>query len=138
MAMGLGSTNSHSSQVKHAPGMVIITQIDTQGCSKHTLAINSRVHASALGIDEDPVTGSAHAYMTAFYLLSPVFDTLPSSTLGGEGKDKKAKPTDITIDASQLSARGGKLKCTLDQSDTSRVGIVGTATEMARGTLSIW
>jgi len=42
----------------------------------------------------------------------------------------------VTLDAEQLSARGGKLECQL--APGGMVDIVGSAAETARGTLTVW
>ena len=69
----------------------------------------SRFFAPQAGIDEDPVTGSAHTTLTPFW----------SSRLG-----KK------TMTARQLSARGGYLECTLNG---DRTLISGHATLFLKG-----
>lgn len=71
----------------------------------------SRFFAPAAGIDEDPVTGSAHCCLTPFW----------SARLG--------KPT---LMARQVSARGGTLRVTLDG---DRVRLAGQAVTVLRGEL---
>ncbi|MDZ7633770.1 MAG: PhzF family phenazine biosynthesis protein [Bacteroidales bacterium] len=73
----------------------------------------SRFFAPQAGIDEDPVTGSAHTTLTPFW----------SVRLG------KKKMT-----ARQLSARGGLLECTLG---SDRTMIAGTATLYLKGEIYI-
>lgn len=73
----------------------------------------SRFFAPAVGINEDPVTGSAHTTLTPYW----------SARLGKQ---------DLT--AMQLSTRGGFLKCTLLK---ERVLISGQAVLFLRGEISI-
>jgi predicted PhzF superfamily epimerase YddE/YHI9 len=72
----------------------------------------SRFFAPAVGVDEDPVTGSAHCCLTPFW----------SGRLGK-----------TTFTARQLSARGGTLRLRLDG---DRVRIGGQAVTVLRGELS--
>ena len=46
------------------------------------------------------------------------------------------EPEQVTIDARQLSERGGKLEVQLVGG--GQVSIVGSASEMGKGTLSVW
>ncbi len=73
----------------------------------------SRFFAPACGIDEDPVTGSAHTVMTPYW----------SKVLG---------KTFLT--ATQLSKRGGYLECRVDK---DRVLISGKAVSVLEGQLNI-
>jgi len=73
----------------------------------------SRFFAPQAGIDEDPVTGSAHTTLTPFW----------SARLG-----KK------TMTARQLSARGGKLECNLVG---DRTRIAGTAHLFLKGEIYV-
>ena len=73
----------------------------------------SRFFAPAIGIDEDPVTGSAHT------LLTPLW----------AGKLDKAE-----LSARQISARGGLLHCQLRG---ERVIMRGTAVTYLRGQISL-
>lgn len=71
----------------------------------------SRYFAPGLGIDEDPVAGSAHCILTPYW----------SERLGK-----------LELSAFQASARGGALRCRLDG---ARVKIAGQAVLVASGTL---
>jgi len=71
----------------------------------------SRFFAPAAGVDEDPVTGSAHCCLTPFW----------SARLGK-----------TTLLARQVSARGGTLRVTLDG---DRVRLAGQAVTVLRGEL---
>ncbi|MCJ7420830.1 PhzF family phenazine biosynthesis protein [Sphingomicrobium astaxanthinifaciens] len=71
------------------PGLVMVT---APGAAPD-LDFVSRVFASAYGIDEDPVTGSAHAGLAPYW----------AERLGK-----------TSLSAHQASARGGALACTLD------------------------
>ena len=73
----------------------------------------SRYFAPAIGINEDPVTGSTHC------LLSPYW---------AQQLDK------LSLTAYQCSARGGELFCRLEG---ERVKIGGDATLVASGTLHL-
>ena len=72
--------------------------------------IVSRVFVPAFGIDEDPVTGSAHAVMVPYFA-----DVL--------GRD--------ALTAYQASARGGRIGCRLDG---ERVVLAGTCVTVIEGT----
>ncbi len=73
----------------------------------------SRFFGPGVGIDEDPVTGSAHCVLTPYWA----------------GKLSKT-----TLFAYQASARGGKLKCTLAN---NRVKLAGKALTVLRGELTV-
>ena len=71
----------------------------------------SRFFAPAAGVDEDPVTGSAHCCLTPFW---------------------SAKLGKTTLVARQVSARGGTMRVTLDG---DRVRMAGQAVTVMRGEL---
>ncbi|MEM9772938.1 MAG: PhzF family phenazine biosynthesis protein [Chloroflexota bacterium] len=71
----------------------------------------SRFFAPNVGVDEDPVTGSAHCYLSAYWA-------------------KKLNKTELT--AHQVSSRGGTLKITLDG---KRTKISGRAVTIFKGNL---
>lgn len=73
----------------------------------------SRMFAPAIGIDEDPVTGSAHTILTPFW----------SQKLGK-----------VQMDARQISERGGSLQCKISG---DRVEIGGTAVTYMVGEIEI-
>ena len=73
----------------------------------------SRFFAPAVGVNEDPVTGSAHTTLIPFWA-------------------NKLDKTELT--ALQLSARGGQLWCTLSN---DRVFIAGKAVTYLRGEIEI-
>ena len=70
----------------------------------------SRMFAPNLGVDEDPVTGSAHCLLAPFW----------AQRFGGGS----------SLSAEQCSARGGKLRCILEG---DRVKLVGQAVTFAVG-----
>ena len=70
----------------------------------------SRMFAPNLGVDEDPVTGSAHCLLAPFW----------AQRLGGGS----------SLSAEQCSARGGRLRCILEG---DRVKLVGQAVTFAIG-----
>ena len=74
----------------------------------------SRFFAPKFGVDEDPVTGSAHCVMTPYW----------AKTLG---------KTRLT--ARQLSARGGELLC--EHKDTGRILLTGFCQPYLKGKISI-
>jgi len=73
----------------------------------------SRYFAPGAGIDEDPVTGSAHCLLTPYWA------------------ERLARPT---LTARQISARGGYLRC---RHDGARVRIAGKAVPYLKGTISL-
>ena len=76
--------------------------------------IVSRAFAPGAGIDEDPVTGSAHAVLVPYW----------AQRLGRD-----------TMTAYQASARGGRLTCTLDGAgDGERVVLGGACVTIIEGT----
>jgi len=79
----------------------------------HTVDFVSRFFAPAVGIPEDPVTGSAHCVLIPFW----------AAKLG-----KKE------LHALQVSARGGELFCT-DRGE--RVGIAGSAVTYLEGAIDV-
>ena len=87
-------------------GVIVTSQATTPG-----LDFVSRFFAPASGIDEDPVTGSAHCTLTPFW----------SKRLGK-----------TSMVARQVSARGGTLRLRLDG---DRVHLGGQAVTIARGEL---
>ena len=89
-----------------ARGVIVTSRADTSGWD-----FVSRFFAPAAGVDEDPVTGSAHCCLTPFW----------SRRLG---------KTDMV--ARQLSARGGTIKVRLDG---DRVRLGGQAVTVLRGEL---
>jgi len=73
----------------------------------------SRFFAPSHGVDEDPVTGSAHCVLTPYW----------AERLGKR-----------TLDARQVSKRGGVLRCELRG---ERVGIAGQAVFYLEGTIEV-
>jgi predicted PhzF superfamily epimerase YddE/YHI9 len=80
-----------------------------------TVDFRSRFFGPKVGIDEDPVTGSAHCS------LGPYFG---------------AKLNKTVVVGRQESERGGLVECTL-KPEEGRVGIVGTAVRTMAGKMSI-
>jgi PhzF family phenazine biosynthesis protein len=102
---------------KISPDLNLLKDIDLRGvivCSKgNDCDFVSRFFAPKYGIDEDPVTGSAHCTLIPYW----------SEKLG----NKK-------LHANQLSKRGGELFCEMKN---ERVGISGRAVEYMRGNIQI-
>lgn len=99
------------------PDFKTMTEIDTRGiiitAPGDKVDFVSRFFAPRYGIDEDPVTGSAHCVLTPFW----------SERLGRDD-----------LVARQVSRRGGDLKCTLKG---ARVAIAGRAVLYLEGEIDI-
>ncbi|WWC58397.1 uncharacterized protein I303_100937 [Kwoniella dejecticola CBS 10117] len=112
-------------------GCAVVTQVDqAQSLQTKQLHVNSRVFGPALGIDEDPVTGSSHAHLTGYYFLSAATKYIPEELL-----QSVKTPSEITLVGHQRSSRGGELICRLDQNHHTYVKIVGKAHEFGKGSL---
>lgn len=98
------------------PHMDLLRQVDLRGVITTAPGTSSdfvsRFFAPRLGIDEDPVTGSAHCALTPYW----------SARLGR--KD---------LHALQVSTRGGELFCT---DNDGRVAISGRAVKYMRGVIT--
>lgn len=116
---------SEANLLAFSDGMIIVTQVAREQPDDQ-LHINSRVFAPGLGVIEDPVTGSAHAYLTGYYVNSP----LTAKLLPKKFADS---PLTTVLNGTQLSKRGGRLICTWDD---CKIKLVGKAWEFGRGTLS--
>ena len=99
------------------PNFQLLKQTDARGiivtARGTTVDFVSRFFAPKVGIDEDPVTGSAHTLLVPFWA-------------------SQLNKTEIT--ALQLSARGGQLWCTLSG---DRVLIAGKAVTYLKGEIEI-
>jgi len=99
------------------PDFNIMSEIDTRGIIITAPGDNvdfvSRFFAPRYGIDEDPVTGSAHCVLTPFW----------AARLGKN-----------SLTAKQVSKRVGDLRCILEG---SRVKIVGSAVQYMQGEIEI-
>jgi PhzF family phenazine biosynthesis protein len=99
------------------PNFHLLKQTDARGiivtAKGTTVDFVSRFFAPKVGIDEDPVTGSAHTLLVPFWA-------------------NWLNKTEMT--ASQLSARGGQLWCTLSG---DRVLIAGKAATYLRGEIEV-
>jgi PhzF family phenazine biosynthesis protein len=100
-----------------SPDLVKLSQLNCRGvivtAEGQEVDFVSRYFAPNAGIDEDPVTGSAHCILTPFW-----------STVLGKSK----------LTARQLSARTGELVCTLDG---SRVRMTGSAVLYLKGEICV-
>lgn len=100
-----------------APDMAALAQLDTFAVTVTAPGTDcdfvSRFFAPAQGIDEDPVTGSAHCTLVPYWA------------------QRLAKPA---LSARQLSARGGALQCRLDG---ERVLIAGECACFMSGEISL-
>jgi predicted PhzF superfamily epimerase YddE/YHI9 len=99
------------------PNFHLLKQTDTRGiivtAKGKDVDFVSRFFAPGVGIDEDPVTGSAHTTLVPFW---------------------SAKLNKIEMTALQLSERGGELWCTLAG---NRVLIAGKAVTYLRGEIEV-
>ncbi|GAA6046676.1 hypothetical protein JCM3770_003111 [Rhodotorula araucariae] len=100
----------------------------TQPSPEAGFDIHSRVFASPLGIDEDPVTGAAHAALAPFWLDSgsDARARLPATDGRAEG----------TLRAKQVSLRGGEMLCVLD-TEGKRVELKGSARRVMMGVIEL-
>lgn len=96
------------SEIKKVKGRGVIVTAPGKDCD-----FVSRFFAPAIGIDEDPVTGSAHTLLCPYWA---------------------SKLMKLELNARQLSKRGGDLKCRL-QND--RVLISGQAVTYMKGEISV-
>jgi PhzF family phenazine biosynthesis protein len=99
------------------PDFNTMREIDTRGiivtAPGEQVDFVSRFFAPRFGIDEDPVTGSAHCVLTPFW----------AKRLGK-----------TSLRAKQISRRGGDLKCVLEG---ERVKIIGTAVQYMQAEIEI-
>jgi PhzF family phenazine biosynthesis protein len=109
--------DSEQTVKKLQPDFSLLTQLDRRGvivtAEGRDCDFVSRFFAPKYGIDEDPVTGSAHTLLTPFW----------AERLGT-----------TTLHARQLSARGGELYCELRD---GRVFISGQVTPYLQGVISL-
>jgi PhzF family phenazine biosynthesis protein len=100
-----------------SPDMTKLKRLDLRGITVTARGQNadfvSRFFAPKLGIDEDPVTGSAHCSLTPYW-----------------AKELKKKE----LHALQISRRGGELYC---RDRGERVTIAGRAVEYMKGVITI-
>ncbi len=105
--------------VRHAkPNLSIIEKLEAEGViitapGAGKIDFVSRFFAPALGIPEDPVTGSAHTVLVPYW----------STRLGKQ-----------RVNAQQVSQRGGELKCRLNR---NRVEIGGKAVTFLVGEITV-
>ncbi|MGB8332257.1 MAG: PhzF family phenazine biosynthesis protein [Polyangiales bacterium] len=101
-----------------APDFRALSQVETRGviitapAAQESVDFVSRFFAPRFGVDEDPVTGSAHCCLTPFWA-----DRLAKSSLS----------------ARQLSARGGEIQVQLAG---ERIKLRGTCVTTLRGSLA--
>jgi PhzF family phenazine biosynthesis protein len=101
------------------PDLQIIRNLDARGVivtavsERESTDFVSRFFAPAIGVPEDPVTGSAHTLLTPFW----------SKKLG---KNR--------LNALQISKRGGSLTC-IDEGERVKIG--GSAVTFLTGTIHI-
>ena len=94
-------------------GVIATARADADQSDDETIDFVSRYFAPAHGINEDPVTGSAHCTLAPYW---------------GQRLGKTA------LAARQISARGGTLSCRIVD---DRIHIGGDAVTVAAGTLFI-
>lgn len=111
--------------------LAVVTQL--AGKSANGVAINSRVFAPGVGIDEDPVvsrarttlpltdarqTGSAHTALIHYFLRTPDASARVAALAGVS----QASVESVVIDAAQVSPRGGEIRAQIVDGRTSLVG----------------
>lgn len=110
--------NSEDTVGSLSPDMAKFTQLDSRGIIATAPAKSfdfvSRYFAPNFGIDEDPVTGSAHCLLTPYW----------SRVLGKEN-----------MQARQISSRGGDITCTMN--NNGRVILAGYAVDYLIGEIFI-
>jgi len=101
-----------------SPDFSLLANVETRGvmvtAPGDEVDFVSRFFAPAVGIEEDPVTGSAHTMLVPYW----------SGRL-----DKRS------LEARQISERGGSLSCTL--LDDERMEITGQACTYLKGEINI-
>lgn len=101
------------------PNLQMIRNLDVRGVivtapsERESVDFVSRFFAPAVGVPEDPVTGSAHTVLTPFW---------------GKRLNKKR------LNAQQISKRGGNLAC-IDEGERVKIG--GSAVTFLEGTISL-
>lgn len=109
--------DSEASVAALAPDFAQLRQLDLRGvcvtAPGNKVDFVSRFFAPKFGIDEDPVTGSAHCVLTPYW----------AERLGKQ-----------RLQARQISRRGGDLSCQLDG---ERVILAGTAVSFMEATIAI-
>jgi PhzF family phenazine biosynthesis protein len=101
-----------------SPDFSLLADVETRGvmvtAPGHEVDFVSRFFAPAVGIEEDPVTGSAHTMLVPYW----------------SGRLEKNE-----LDARQISARGGALHCKLLEND--RLEISGQACTFMKGEIEL-
>lgn len=92
-------------------------------CGKHIL---QKPYSRRYILTLKSQTGSAHAYLTGYYVNSPLTTKLLPKKFAGS-------LLTTVLNGTQLSKRGGRLICIWDD---GKVKLVGKAWEFGRGTLS--
>jgi PhzF family phenazine biosynthesis protein len=105
-------TPNFAALAKIPPGEVIVTA----PADGDTLDFVSRFFAPGVGIDEDPVTGSAHCILAPYW----------ASRLGKQH-----------LRARQISARGGTIECVIHADQPDRVELIGRCVDYSRGTIEV-
>lgn len=101
------------------PNLQMIRNLDVRGVivtapsERERVDFVSRFFAPAVGVPEDPVTGSAHTVLTPFW---------------GKRLNKKQ------LNAQQISKRGGNLSC-IDEGERVKIG--GSAVTFLEGSISL-
>jgi len=110
--------NSEDSVKSLTPHLAKFTQLESRGiiatAPSTSFDFVSRYFAPCFGIDEDPVTGSAHCLLTPYW----------ANVLGKQ-----------SMQARQISSRGGDITCTMANND--RVILAGYAVDYLIGELII-
>ncbi|KAL1411494.1 hypothetical protein Q8F55_002455 [Vanrija albida] len=119
----LASLAVDTEALRAIPHHAIITQLLGKG--ERGVKVQSRVFIPNWGVPEDPVCGSGHSAITAHYLLGPAAARVGTLVPDAAG---------ATLDAKQLSERGGALRTSLDGKS---VRLVGRAWRTGKGELEV-
>lgn len=108
--------------------MTLVTQlVGPSEDGSGSVRINSRVFKAEMPTAEDPVTGSAHAVLAEYFLTGAASGKVKPLV---EGETAKA-----TLDAHQLSERGGAMKTRIVGGGKAEV--VGESWVVGAGTLEV-
>ncbi|KAL1410596.1 hypothetical protein Q8F55_004613 [Vanrija albida] len=107
--------------------LTMITQLAGASPLPNAVRINTRVFAPHIGIDEDPVTGAAHTALIPYFLDGPATERVRALLPPG------ADPRAATLDAHQLSLRGGAIEGSIVD---GRAKLVGRAWRWGKGELT--
>ncbi|KAL1406199.1 hypothetical protein Q8F55_007888 [Vanrija albida] len=106
-----------SAALAKAVPLAVVTQLGKK-TGTGTVAIASRVFAPGVGIEEDPVTGSAHTALLHYYLRTGAAAARVAAAAGVDAADVEG----VVLDAAQESARGGHIRASIVDGRASLIG----------------